>query len=111
MVARADNDALWELACELDFPISLHDNTAISVSTLLKDNKDSQSGHAQLGKQRLRCALDPLWDFLSIKRLLSLLIFTWYSERFPKRLGLWIQLRLVAVLARPYVLIPMGATV
>ena len=87
-----ENDALWQLACELDFPISIHGEYRHLRFQPFEYNKDSQfEASAQLGKQRLSLrGLDHALGFpFDNMTTLGYFIFTGILDRFPRlRLGL-----------------------
>jgi predicted TIM-barrel fold metal-dependent hydrolase len=85
-------DPLWDLACELDFPISVHGEYRHLRFQPFEYNKDSLfDGNAALGKQRFSLrGLDHALGFpFDNMTTLGYFIFTGILERFPKlRLGL-----------------------
>jgi uncharacterized protein len=84
-------DALWQLACDLDFPISAHGEYRHLRFQPFEYNKDSQfADNEQLNKQRLSLrGLDHALGFpFDNMTTLGYFIFTGILERFPKlRLG------------------------
>jgi predicted TIM-barrel fold metal-dependent hydrolase len=89
---ETDYDGLWDLACELDFPVSVHGEYRHMRFQPFEYNKDSQfESNAALGKQRFSLrGLDHALGFpFDNMTTLGYFIFTGILERFPKlRLGL-----------------------